>query len=435
MNKNTAVIYAPVETFSGYGANSRTIVKNMIEFKGKEWDIKIISCKWGNTPMNFIDKNPEWEWLRQYIITTPITKQPDYMFWITIPSEAQKIGKWNCLITAGIETTVCPADWIEGIQRMDLTIVSSEHAKKVFLDTKYDKINKHTNAFEGKIEVTTPIVVIGEGVDTDLYKIIDKSTFDLSNIKEDFCYLFLGMWINNGSIPVGEDRKNVGLLIKAFYETFKNKKKKPALILKTSHVGSSYTDKYEILKKIKEIRESVNSNDLPNIYLVHGEISDIEINELYNHPKVKAMVNLTKGEGYGKPLLEFSLMKKPILTTNWSGHVDFLQSDFTTLIEGKLTPVHPSATNKWIVEGSQWFSPDLMQVGFYLKDIFENYKNYKNKANRQAFYSKSNFSLEKTKEKLTLTLKEKLPIIPVEMEIKLPPVRKIELPKLSKQTN
>jgi glycosyltransferase involved in cell wall biosynthesis len=430
--KNTCVVYAPISTFSGYGANSRTFVKNLVEIKGHEWDIKVVSCKWGNTPMNFIEENPEWKWLENHIISPHLQKQPDYMFWITIPSEAQKVGKWNCLVTAGIESTACPSDWIEGCNKMDLVIVSSEHAKKSLINTQYEIRNNKTNIHEGMLKVNVPVEVIGEGVNTDLYKILDKSTFDLNYIKEDFCYLFLGMWIGNENIPIGEDRKNVGLLIKAFYDTFKNKKKKPALILKTSHVGSSYMDREEILKKIKNIRKKINSTDLPNIYLIHGELTDEEINQLYNHPKVKAMVNFTKGEGYGKPLLEFSLMKKPILTTNWSGHLDFLHPNFSTLVGGKLTNIHPAASNKWLIKEAQWFSPDLMQVGFSLKDIFENYKNYKEKAKRQSFYSKSNFSLEKIKEKLTLVLEEKTPKFPVEMEIKLPPLKKIELPSLKR---
>jgi hypothetical protein len=435
MNKHLTVIYAPIETLSGYGANSRNIVKNLIELKKDEWDIQIIPCAWGSTPRNFLDQNQEWAWLKEYIIETPLQKQPDYMFWITIPPEAQKLGKWNCLITAGIESTACQADWIEGCNRMDLVIVSSEHAKKVFLDTKYNKFNKTTNAPEGTLGITTPIEVIGEGVCTNTYKIIENSTFPLTEIKEKFCYLFLGMWIGDSSIPIGEDRKNVSLLIKAFYETFKNKKDKPALILKTSHVNSSYMDREEILKKIKAIKETVNSNDLPNIYLLHGNFSDEEINNLYNHHKVKAMINLTKGEGYGKPLLEFSLMKKPIVTTNWSGHLDFLNPKFTTLIEGTLNNIHPSAVNKWLMAESQWFSPDLGQIGFYLKDVFQNYKKYKEKASKQSIYNKNNFNLEKTKENIKLMLENKVPIIPIEIKmelpkIKLPEVKKLTLPKL-----
>jgi glycosyltransferase involved in cell wall biosynthesis len=221
-------------------------------------------------------------------------------------------------------------------------------------------------------------------------------------------------------------------LIKAFYETFKNKANKPALILKTSQVGSSYVDREEILKKIKLIKKTVNSTNLPNIYLLHGEFTDEEMNEIYNHSKVKAMINITKGEGFGRPLLEFTLTKKPLITTGWSGHLDFLNPEFTTLIGGQLTNVHPSAANQFILKEAQWFSPDPGQIGFYLKDVFENYKNYTDGAKRQAHYSKTNFSWDKMKEKTEELFTKYIPEFPKQMALKLPSLKKIELPKLKK---
>jgi hypothetical protein len=231
---------------------------------------------------------------------------------------------------------------------------------------------------------------------------------------------------------LGEDRKNVGLLVKAFYETFKNKTKKPALILKTSQVGSSYIDREEILKKIKQIRKTVNSDNLPKIYLLHGEFTDEEMNEIYNHSKVKAMVSLTKGEGFGRPLLEFSLTNKPILSTNWSGHTDFLNPEFTTLLPGQLTNIHPSSANNMLLQEAQWFSVDYGQAGYHMKDMFENYKGYAEKAKRQGYYSRTNFSFEKMKEKLDTLLTEKLPEFPKQVQLQLPKLKKIELPKLNK---
>ena len=228
---------------------------------------------------------------------------------------------------------------------------------------------------------------------------------------------------------LGEDRKNVGLLVKAFYETFKNKSKKPALILKTSQVGSSYVDREEILKKIKLIKKTVNSTNLPNVYLLHGEFTDQEINELYNNSKVKAMVNLTKGEGFGRPLLEFTLTKKPLITTAWSGHIDFLNPEFTSLIGGQLTNVHQSAANQWLLPESQWFSADHGQIGHFLKDVFKNYKNYTDKAKRQSFKSKTEFSWDKMLEKLDSLLTQYIPEFPKEFTLKLPTIKKIEFPK------
>jgi glycosyltransferase involved in cell wall biosynthesis len=231
---------------------------------------------------------------------------------------------------------------------------------------------------------------------------------------------------------MGEDRKNVGLLVKAFYETFKNKTNKPALILKTSQVGSSYVDREEILKKIKQIKKTVNSNNLPNIYLLHGEFTDEEMNELYNHSKVKAMISLTKGEGFGRPLLEFTLTKKPLITSGWSGQMDFLNPEFTNLIGGQLTQVHPSTQNQFLIPESKWFSPDHGQVGHYIKDVFENYKNYTEKSKRQAFKSKNEFSWDKMKDQIDTILTNSIPEFPQEVKLTLPQPKKIELPKLQK---
>ena len=422
------VISSPFDTYSGYGARSRDLIKAIVETN--KYDVKLLSQRWGNTPFGFCDDNPEWRFLINLtLINNQLTQQPDIWAQVTVPNEFQPVGKYNIGFTAGIESTLCAAEWIEGCNRMDLNIVSSEHSKKVFKESKYEKRNKQTNALEGMVELTKPMEVLFEGANTNIYKVLDTPCSLDINIKEDFAYLFVGHWMPG---DLGEDRKNVGLLVKAFYETFKNKAKKPALILKTSQVGSSYIDKEEILKKIKLIRKTVNSTNLPKIYLLHGEFTDIEMNEIYNHSKVKAMVNLTKGEGFGRPLLEFSLIKKPIITTGWSGHTDFLSQEFTNLIKGQLTNVHPSTANQFLLAESQWFSPDHGQVGFYLKDVFENYKKYTEGAKRQAFKSKNEFSWDKMKDKINEILTTNIPNFPTQVELKLPQINKIELPKLQK---
>ena len=430
MSKPLFFISCPIDTYSGYGARSRDLVKAIIATD--KYDVKILPQMWGNTPWGFINDNPEWGFLNQHIFTQPqLPKQPEIWMQITIPSEFQPIGKYNIGVTAGIETTLSPGDWIEGCNRMNLVLTSSEHSKKTFLDTVLQKVDQRTNQPVGEAKIEKPIEVLFEGANTEIYKPLDKvdSFPEITNIKEKFAFLFVGHWING---DLGEDRKNVGLLVKAFYEIFKNKKDKPALILKTSQMGSSYLDRDEILRKINLIKKSINSKDLPNIYVLHGEFSDVEMNELYNHSKIKAMINLTKGEGYGRPLLEFSLTKKPIITTNWSGHTDFLHPEFTTLLPGKLTDVHPSAANQWLLKESQWFSVDLGHAGTSIKDVFEDYKKYIDGAKRQAHRSKTEFSWEKMKDKVDELFTKYIPEFPKQVELKLPTLKKIELPKLQK---
>ena len=435
--KPVFVISCPIDTYSGYGARSRDLVKAIIELD--KYDVKILPQRWGNTPWNFIqDHQEKWGFLAQHLLQQPqMNQQPDIWAQVTIPNEFQPIGKYNIGFTAGIESTICAPDWIDGLNRMNVNFVSSKHSKQVFEDASFEQRDQNTQQVQRQIKLEKPVEVLFEGADIETYLPIQTKEIkdiDLTSVKEDFAYLFVGHWLQG---DLGEDRKNVGLLIKAFYETFKNKMKKPALILKASMGGTSYLDREEMLKRIATIRKSVNSNNVPNVYLLHGEFSDEEMNQLYNHPKVKSMVSLTKGEGYGRPLLEFSLTKKPILTTNWSGHIDFLDPEFTTLMSGELKEIHKSASNDWLIKEAKWFNVEHGEVGFYLKDIFEHYKKYIPLGRKQAHKSRTEFSFEKMKELLGSRLEELIPEFPKEVKLQLPKLKKVgetqastELPKL-----
>jgi glycosyltransferase involved in cell wall biosynthesis len=429
--KKTCILYSPIESYSGYGSYGRTIAKSLIELYKNEWDIKIISCNWGMTSKNFIKNNKEWEFLMEYIIKdNQLSFQPDIMIWHTIPNEVQKVGKYNINITAGIETDIASGEFIEGCNRADLIIVSSEHSRNALLNSKFKKINNQTQQEEGITELKTKVEVLFEGFDLDVFKPI-TSSFNL-NIKEDFAFLFTGTWLQG---DLGHDRKNIGSLIKIFSETFKNKTKKPSLILKTTTGVNSYLDKDEIIKRIKKIQKSIDTKNIPNIYLIHGDLSDEEMNELYNHSKIKAMISLSRGEGFGRPLLEFGLTQKPIITTNFSGPLDFLKPEFTCLINGKLEPVHPSAQNQWIINGSNWFNPDLRQASNIMIDMFENYKKYKENGRRQAYHLKNNFNLDKYKDKMREIFDNNIPKFPTKIPLNLPKLNVTNLPKLKKYEN
>jgi glycosyltransferase involved in cell wall biosynthesis len=154
------------------------------------------------------------------------------------------------------------------------------------------------------------------------------------------------------------------------------------------------------------------------------------MNYLYNHPKVKAMINLTKGEGFGRPILEFSVTKKPIICSGWSGQMDFLNPEFTNLVGGNLTQVHPSAVvPNIILAESSWYTADYVQAGQLLADVHVNYKKYLEKATRQSFHSKSNFSFEKMIEKLKEYYNS---YVKEQPKMVLPVLPKLTLPKLKK---
>ena len=428
MNKPFIVVSCPIDTYSGYGSRARDVVRALM--KSDKYDVKILSQRWGSTPYGFLNKDiPEEKQMLDSIIPTTLTRQPDVWIQITVPNEFQKIGKFNIGITAGIETDICTPQFIEGCNNMDLILASSNHTKTVFEKTVYDKKDKAGN-LQGTVRLETKCEVLFEGLDLEKYFYIEPKDLpktelvsDLDTIEENFCFLFVGHWLQG---DIGEDRKNVGLLIKTFLETFKNKKSKPALILKTMSGPATIMDRDDILKKIENIRKDI-SGSLPNIYFLHGEIEDEDMNHLYNHPKVKAMVSLTKGEGFGRPLLEFTRSKKPVIASNWSGHIDFLNSDFASLIPGELKEIHPSAIQEGLlIENSKWFSPDITFTNLLLKDYFTGYKTYSTKGKRLAHYCMTNFSFEKMQEKLEEIMDENAP---KKVEIKLPNIKKISLPK------
>jgi glycosyltransferase involved in cell wall biosynthesis len=318
---------------------------------------------------------------------------------------------------------------------MDLNLVSSEHAKQGIINSSFEQRDKNTNQLIKTIRLEKPIEVLFEGVNTSIYEKIDaineSQVWDIvDTIDEDFNFLYVGHWLQG---DLGQDRKDTGMLIKTFLETFKGKGKKPGLILKASCGTYSVMDRDSILEKIQSIRIAVGDKDLPNIYLIHGELTDNEVNELYNHPKVKAHVSFTKGEGFGRPLLEASISQKPVIVSNWSGHLDFLDSELSVLLPGTVNPVHSSAlAANLILAESSWFTVDYKKASDILTDVYKNYKKYIDGAKKQSYRSRTEFSLDKMEEKLLSILDTR---VPKQVALKLPTLKKIELPKLKKVKN
>ena len=430
--KPLVFVSCPIDTYSGYGARSRDIVLSII--KSEKYNVKILPQRWGNTPFGFLQQDDnDHKLMIDCIWNQPqLPKQPDCWIQITVPNEFQPVGKFNIGITAGIETTICAPGWIDGLNRMDLNLVSSQHAKNVFENSTFEEKNNQTGQIVRNIRLEKPIEVLFEGVNTNIYQKIDavndSEIWDIvDDIKEDFNFLYVGHWLQG---ELGQDRKDTGMLVKTFLETFKGKKQKPGLILKTSNVNHSIMDREEILDRIRKIISTVEGNDLPQVYLIHGELSDNEINELYNHSKVKAHVSFTKGEGYGRPLLEASVSQKPVIASSWSGHLDFLNPEMSVLLPGGITQIHPSAVvQDMLLPESGWFTVDYKKASEILEDVYKNYKKYVDGAKKQSYISRTEFSLEKMGEKLISILEDKTP---KQIELKLPQLKKIELPKLKK---
>tara|TARA_R100001377_G_scaffold30439_2_gene16622 strand:+ start:206 stop:1540 length:1335 start_codon:yes stop_codon:yes gene_type:complete len=443
MSKPVCLVTAPVATRSGYGAHSRDIVRALIKLN--RYEVKIWNVRWGSCSMNALNEgDPNDDMIIDRILKTPqLPKQPEIHMHIVIPNEFQPSGKFNIGITAGLEKTACPPKWLQGMNKMNMNIVPSKFVKDTMTSIAFDIQNDKSKQVEGQLKIEKPIEVLFEGVDTNIFKKTKEFSKELvdemKNVEENFNFLYVGHWLQG---KLGHDRKDTGMLVKVFLETFKNIENAPGLIMKSSGATFSILDREDILNRINQIKDTIKG-DLPNIYLLHGDFTDDEMNELNNHPKVKAHVNITHGEGFGRPLLEATISEKPVIASNWSGHVDFLPKGLAVLLGGGLENVpKDSFPEDMYVEGSQWFTVNYSEASAVMKDMHKSYKKYTLNAKKLGIVNRSKFSLAAMTKQLGKILDKYVPEFPEEVELKLPklkklnassgPPPKLKLPKLKK---
>ena len=443
MSKPTCLVTAPVATRSGYGAHSRDIVRSLIKLD--RYDVKIWSVRWGSTPMNALNVDDENDKIIiDRILSTPeLPQQPDLHIHIVIPIEFQPIAKYNIGITAGLETTACPPEWIQGMNRMNMNIVPANFVKDTLSKVQFDIQDDKTGQKQGVLKNEKPIEVLFEGTDTNIFKQTNEFSKEfvdeMGNIDEEFCFLYVGHWLQG---RLGQDRKDTGMLVKVFCETFKNMKKQPALVMKTSSASFSVIDRENMLNKIKDIKSQIKGK-CPPVYLIHGDFTDEEMNELYNHPKVKAHVTFTHGEGFGRPLLEASISGKPVIAPRWSGHVDFLDSKYTIPLNGSLTKVQKgSFPDNFFVEGSEWFTVNYQKASTTLRNVYRSHKKYTANAKRLSTQNSKNFSLDAMTTQFGKILDKYFTQFPEQVSLQLTKLKKIggtdskpariKLPKLKK---
>lgn len=419
MSKPLLLFQAPVATRSGYGDHSRDILKSLFEID--KYDVKVVPTRWGNTPQNVLDEDTEFNRRVLSSIVTQLTKQPDIFIQVTVADEFKPVGKFNIGITAGVETTVAPKDFIEGCNRMNVVITPSEFTKDVLQKTRFQEADQRTKQVIREIKLERPVNVLLEGVDTEVFN-GKKGDSILESVDTDFNFLFVGHWLSG---DIGQDRKDVGMMIKTFCTIFKGlkKDKQPGLILKTSSAGFSVMERERLTKKLKGVLDPYGDN-CPPVYLVFGDLTQEEMNSLYNDEKVKAMLMFTKGEGYGRPLAEFATTGKPIIVSDWSGHKDFLPEKYTHYLEGELTEVHQSAQNKFLIQGSKWFTVNYSSAASVINQVFTRYHEACKKSEKLPHNIRKNFSMNNMTENLDKILSSYIRI-PEKVDLKLPQIKKL----------
>lgn len=380
------VIRAPLLSISGYGEHSRQLYRFLAS--RSDINLKTQIVQWGNTAwcINPTGFNGSVEKIMSQ--STNDTNGFDVSFQVQLPDEwAFDLAAFNIGVTAGVETDICNPAWIDAINKMNLVIVPSKHVKNTFMRS-------------GKI--TTPIEVIGEWYQEELD--IDPLE-SITSIKFDTTFNFL-IVSQLTSLDEAGDRKNIFNTLKWFCETFENDPS-VGLILKTNLGRGTEIDRENVYSVITQALGAFRKGNFPKIHVLHGNLSDHEIASIYKHPSVKCFISLTRGEGFGIPILDASITGLPVITTNWSGQLDFMNLGKFISIDYDLVSVPANKIDQRIfIENARWANPKEQDFKKKLKKFRDSFDVPKTWANELSLKSKKLFSRAAIVQNYTKTLEK-----------------------------
>jgi len=386
-------VRGPVLTRSGYGEHVRFILRALRQIEDKI-EIFIIPVGWGHTGWT-TEEDKEREWIDFTVKKTHAAMQQkeqfDISIQVSIPNEWEKLAPVNIGITAGIETTKVAPQWIEKGNGMDLIIVPSHHSKQVFEGTSYEVQVEQTGELMPNYRCTTPIEVVSYPV-----KEFEDTDLDL-DLKTEFNFLNVAQWA---------PRKDIENCVKWFVEEFIDQE--VGLVLKTNMAKNCLMDRRVSENNIKMILSEDKYKDRKcKIYLLHGDMSDQELHQLYRHPKIKAFVTTTHGEGFGLPIFESAYEGLPVIAPDWSGYVDFLYMPITdkkrktknkaqfAKVEYTLQPIDDRVVWEGVLQkGSMWAYADQGSFKMRLREVYKDYGRFKKQATALKKYVLKNCSKE-----------------------------------------
>jgi glycosyltransferase involved in cell wall biosynthesis len=332
----TVILRGPVLTQSGYGVHCRQIARWLLN--RKDIDVKFIPLPWGDTPW-LIDQNAEHGLIGEVMKKSTNEKSTaDVSIQLQLPNEWNpKLAKFNIGVTASVETDRCNPEWVSACNNMDMIIVPSQHAKSSLTNSGL---------------VLKPIVIVPEAYSDEI--VAEKLHSNLPTFSTSFNFLVFGQLTGNNP---NNDRKNLFYTLKWLCDIFKDDKD-VGIVLKTNAGRNTKIDRRVIRNVIGNILTESRKGMFPRVHLLHGDMPNEEVAALYRHPQVKALVALTRGEGYGLPILEAAASGLPVIATGWSGHTDFLNKGKYVNIAYQLIDVHPSRIDgKIFVQGTRWANP------------------------------------------------------------------------------
>ncbi len=341
------LIKAPILTRSGYGEQSRFALR-ALRSRPDLFDLYIQPLQWGQTSW-IMEEDEEKEWIDHTIEKTigfiQQGGQFDGSLQVTIPNEWEQLAPVNVGFTAGIETTKVAPPWLQKGNEMDKILVVSEHSANVYRQTAYVVTHNQTGE-QSELNLQTPVTTIN-------YPVKDFGEPENVELKLEYDFNFLVM------AQFGP-RKNLPNTVKYFVEEFHNDE--VGLVIKTNIAKNCHMDRVRLFNDLKILMSNYPHRKC-KVYLLHGDMTDKEIHSLFEHPKIKAFLTLTHGEGFGLPIFEAAYTGLPVVAPGWSGQLDFLVDEKTGIshfynVEYDLQPVPPEVVWEGVItKESAWAYP------------------------------------------------------------------------------
>lgn len=352
-DKKTVILRGPGLTLSGYGVLTRQVARWLFDLQDERNDLDIV-CEpliWGHTPW-ITDVSRNNGLIGRIVQSSQNRPSYDVSIQNQLPSEWNPfLANYNIGMTAAVETDRCNPEWIEHVNKMDMVIVPSEFTKQTLLNSG---------------NITARLEVVPESFPDCFLEETKPLNLELET---DFNFLVFGQFTGNNP---ENDRKNLFYTLKWLCETFKDNPN-VGVVVKTNMARNTVLDRINTSTILGQLIMEVRKTAYPKIYLVHGDMEEEEVAGLYKHPTVKALVNLSHGEGFGLSSLEAAACGVPVIATNWSAPTEFLGLGKFIKVDYNLVPVHESRVdNQIFMKDTKWAQPVEEDAKRKLRKFVEN---------------------------------------------------------------
>ncbi|MDO3679960.1 glycosyltransferase family 4 protein [Paenibacillus ehimensis] len=272
---------------------------------------------------------------------------------IRLRKERQKYDR--IILNTVWETTRVPRNWFPNLNRFDAVFVPSRHNKAALL----------------RSGVKVPIYIVPHGVNTKQFAPQNKK-LPVRGTAGRFVFV---------SVFGFQHRKNPEALLRAYWEEF-GPSEKVALVIKTNGYDARETERW-IKHQISGYKKRLGLRKTAPVILISSRIPEHRLKGLYT--LASAFVLPTRGEGVGLPFLESLASGVPVIATGWGGHMDFVTSRNSFLVNYRLQNPAVSMRSQHSIsrrfrhlfaqKGQLWAEPDIgslkrqMRAAFQHRDV------------------------------------------------------------------